>query len=500
MPDYRAERLPSCTTMKSVSAALLLTGLSILPHLHAAQPNVLLITADDLRPELGCYGSVAKTPNLDAIAARGTTFTKAYCQQAVCNPSRSSMLTGLRPGTLGLYVNGTHFRELKPDVTTLPLWFKEHGYTTRCSGKLFHNWHTKEKGDARSWSEPEFLHYANHGDDTPQISGPLPENHAKFCEGLRKYGSVGMCESYDVSDEAYYDGRVAAEAVRIIPELKNGPFFLAVGFWKPHAPFNAPKKYWDIYDRAQIPALNPTRPANAPEIAFHQSTEILGPPDQQKQPTPEQIAEMRHGYFAGISYMDAQVGKVIAALKEHGLLDNTVIVFWGDHGYHLGEHGLWAKTSNFELDARVPLIIAPPQAKQRGVQTAALAEMLDIFPTLNALCGLPAAPGLEGTSLVPVLDDPSATVKRGAFTQHPRPAYADRTPSKQPTTMGYSIRTANWRYTEWRNWQTGAIEARELYDHTSDQPELDNVIANPPDKAALKEAEKLLHAQFPLKK
>ncbi|MBL9131698.1 MAG: sulfatase [Verrucomicrobiaceae bacterium] len=463
-------------------------------------PNVLLITADDLRPELGCYGSPALTPHLDALAARGTAFTRAYCQQAVCNPSRSSMLTGLRPGTLGLYVNGTHFRELKPDVTTLPLWFKEHGYTTRCAGKLFHNWHTKDKGDARSWSAPEFLHYANHGDDTPQISGPLPENHAKHAEGLRRYGNVGMCESYDVPDEAYFDGRVAAEAVKIIPQLKGSPFFLAVGFWKPHAPFNAPKKYWDLYDRAKIPALNPARPADAPEIAFHQSTEILGPPDQQKKPTPEQIAEMRHGYFAGISYMDAQVGKVIAAMKEHGLLDNTIVVFWGDHGYHLGEHGLWAKTSNFELDARVPLIIAAPQAKHRGVQSTALAEMIDIFPTLTALCALPSAPGLEGSSLVPVLDDPAATVKKAAFTQHPRPAYPDRTPTKQPSHMGYSIRTANWRYTEWRNWLTGEVESRELYDHTSDQPELSNVITNPPDQAALEEAQKLLHAQFPLSK
>ena len=468
----------------------------------ATPPNVVLFTADDLRPELGCYGSAAITPHLDALAARGTHFTRAYCQQAVCNPSRSSMLTGLRPGTLGLYVNGTHFRELKPDVMTLPLWFKQHGYTTRCAGKLFHNWHTKEKGDPRSWSAPEFLHYANHGDDTPQVSGPLPENHAKHTEGLRKYGSVGMCECYDVPDEAYYDGRVAAEAVRILPELKKGgPFFLAVGFWKPHAPFNAPKKYWDLYDRSKLPPLNPARPTGAPEIAFHQSTEILGPAAQQKQPTPEQIAEMRHGYYAGVSYMDAQIGKVMAALKDQGLLENTVFVFWGDHGYHLGEHGLWAKTSNFELDARVPLIIATPNSKQHGTRSTALVEMLDLFPTLNALCGLPAAPGLEGTILAPILDDAQATVKPAAFTQHPRPAYPDRTPDKQPTHMGYSVRTDGWRYTEWRDWKTGAITSRELYPHTDDgsQPELENAIDRAPDAAALEEARKLLHVQFPLK-
>jgi len=465
----------------------------------AAPPNVLLITADDLRPELGCYGSPAITPHLDALASQGTVFTRAYCQQAVCNPSRSSMLTGLRPGTLGLYTNGIHFRELKPQVTTLPLWFKEHGYTTRCTGKLFHNWHTKEKGDARSWSAPEFLHYANHGDDTPQVSGRLPENHAKQAEGLRKYGSVGMCESYDVPDEAYFDGRVAAEAVRILPELqKAGPFFLAVGFWKPHAPFNAPKKYWDLYDRSKIPALNPARPTEAPAIAFHPSTEILGPPAGQQQLTPGQIAEMRHGYFAGISYMDAQVGRVIGAMKALGMLENTVIIFWSDHGYHLGEHGLWAKTSNFELDARVPLIIVPPRARQRGAQCGSVVEMLDLFPTLNAMCGLPPAPGLEGTSLVPLLENPSASVKPAAFSQHPRPPYPDRMPGGQPTHMGYSVRTARWRYTEWRNWKTGKVEARELYDHTSEQPELENLIASPPDKTALQEAENLLRAQFPI--
>lgn len=464
----------------------------------AAPPNVLLITADDLRPELGCYGSPALTPNLDALAARGTVFNRAYCQQAVCNPSRSSMLTGLRPGTLGLYVNGTHFRELKPDVTTLPLWFKEHGYTTRCVGKLFHNWHTKEKGDPRSWSAPEFLHYANHGDDTPRVEGPLPENHAKLSEGLRRYGSVGMCECYDVPDEAYYDGRVAAEAVRILPELKKGGgFLLAVGFWKPHAPFNAPKRYWDLYDRDRLPPLDPSRPVDAPAIAFHQSTEILGPPDQQTKPTPGQVAEMRHGYFAAVSYLDAQVGKVLAALRENGLEENTLVVFWGDHGYHLGEHGLWAKTSNFELDARVPLLIAPVAPKRRGARTDSLVEMLDLFPTLVDLAGLPAPTGLEGSSLAPILADPSVSVKPAAFTQHPRPAYPDRNPKKQPDAMGYSVRTAGWRYTEWRNWETGAVEAVELYDHRAGGPELRNQAANPPDPAAFEEAKRLLRDQFP---
>lgn len=483
------------TCRTAALGVLLLLSTSLL---QAAGPtNVLFIMADDLRPELGCYGSVAVTPHLDALAGRGMLFRHAYCQQAVCNPSRSSMLTGLRPDTLGLYVNGTHFRELKPGATTLPLWMKEHGYTTRCVGKIFHNWHTKEHGDPRSWSEPEFLHYANHGNDAPQVSGPLPPNLTTLSSNLRQYGKVPLCECRDVPDEAYYDGRVTAEAVRVLGEIKDQPFFLAVGFWKPHAPFNAPKKYWDLYERDKLPAFNPARPAAAPEIAFHQSTEILGPPEGQKQPTAEQAAEMRHGYFAGISYMDAQVGKVIAALEKQGLLDSTLIVFWGDHGYHLGEHGLWAKTSNFELDARVPLILAPPQAKHAGASTDALVEMVDLFPTITALCGVPAAPGLDGLSLVPVLNDPRAKVKDAAFTQYPRPPYPDRSPRGKPEVMGVSVRTATLRYTEWRSEDTGELMASELYDHARDQAEMNNVIASPADPAALEKARQLLYSQFP---
>jgi iduronate 2-sulfatase len=471
--------------------------LAALPLYAAKRTNVLLIMADDLRPELGCYGSVAVTPHLDALARRGVLFQRAYCQQAVCNPSRSSMLTGLRPGTLGLYVNGTHFRELKPDVATLPWWMKEHGYTSRCVGKIFHNWHTQEHGDPRSWSAPEFLHYANHGDDLPQVSGPLPPNLATLTTTLRPYGKVPLCESREVPDEAYYDGRVAAEAVRVLGEIKDQPFFLGVGFWKPHAPFNAPKKYWDMYLRDRLPAFNPARPTAAPEIAFHQSTEILGPPEQQKQPNAEQVAEMRHGYFACVSYLDAQVGKVTAELERLGLLDSTLIVFWGDHGYHLGEHGLWAKTSNFELDARVPLIVVPPQAKHAGASTQALVEMVDLFPTITALCGVQEAPGLDGISLVPLLNDPQARGKAAAYTQFPRPAYPDRTPRGKPEVMGVSVRTTTLRYTEWRDFNTGNVVASELYDHAHDEAEMNNVIATPANAAALEEARQLLYRQFP---
>ena len=474
-----------------------LFALASAASLFAAEPrlNVLFIMADDYRPELGSYGSRALTPNLDRLAARSVQFERAYCQQAVCNPSRSSMLTGLRPDTLRIWNNSTHFRELNPEVATLPLHFKENGYTTRCVGKIFHNWHTKEKGDARSWSAPEFLHYATHGDDGAEVKGNVPPNHATG--GPRKYQNVFMCEAREVPDEAYYDGRVAAEAVRVLDEVKARPFFLAVGFWKPHAPFNAPKKYWDLYDRAKLPPLDPRRPAGTPEIAFHDSREILGVPPQNVQPTPAQVQEMRHGYFANISYMDAQVGKVLAALDRSGVADRTLVVFVGDHGYHIGEHGQWGKTSNFELDARTPLLIAPPRNPHGGAKTRALVELVDLFPTLVDLCGLPMPPRLAGATLGPVLKNPAATIKPAAFTQHPRPSYYDREPEKVPKAMGCSVRTAQVRYTEWRDWKTGATIGRELYAEDNEPAETKNRIDDPTLAIAQREAEQLLRARFP---
>jgi len=464
----------------------------------ASHPNVLFIMADDFRAELASYGSPALTPNLDRLAQRAVQFDRAYAQQAVCNASRSSLLTGRRPDTLKVWDNSTHFRERNPDVTTLPLWFKEHGYVSRCVGKIFHNWHTTVHGDPRSWSAPEFLYYANHGDDDAQVSGPLPPNFALTTTGFG-YAKNGLCECRDVPDEAYYDGRVAAEAVRVLGEVKEAPFFLAVGFWKPHAPFNAPKKYWDLYDRAKLPALDPRRPIGAPEIAFHDSREILGLPEARKQAlTPGNIAEMRHGYFANISYMDAQLGKVLDALDRSGVADRTVIVFVADHGYHIGEHTLWGKTSNFEYDARVPFLIATPGKKNAGQRTQSLAELLDLFPTLVDLCALPTPDGLEGTSLAPVLQDPTKSVKSAAFTQHPRPAYYDREPEKQPKAMGVSVRTAAVRYTEWRDWKNGAIIGRELYDNKQEPAELESLVDDARLAKEQNEAENLLRKQFPV--
>ncbi len=435
-------------------------------HADAAQ-NVLFIAIDDLRAELGCFGSpVVKSPNIDALAARGTLFNRAYCQQAVCNPSRASLLIGLRLDTLGIWDLPTHFREKIPHVVTLPQLFKTNGYHAQCIGKIFHNWRQDDfRGDAVSWSVPEELHYNSHANDKAVVAGELPPD----------LSDVPKCVIRDVPDEAYFDGRVAAMAVEALREIGDKAFFLAVGFWKPHSHFNAPKKYWDMYDprNIQLP-VNPLPPTGVPDIALHDSREILRSfrDRPEGKPTDSDAITLRHGYYANTTYMDAQVGKVLQALDDLGLRENTIVVLWSDHGFHLGEHGLWAKTSNFELDARVPLIIATPD-HQVGQRTNSIVELLDIYPTLVDLCGLKPPHKLAGRSLRPILEDPRATVKRVALTQHPRPAYPQT--GQSPDAMGYSIRTDRYRYTEWRDFASKAIIARELYDHQSDPGETENL-------------------------
>lgn len=427
---------------------------------HAERPNVLFIAVDDLRVELGCYGSdYVKTPNIDKLAASGTLFEQAYCQQTVCNPSRASMLTGMRPDTLRVWDLPTHFRQNKPNAITLPQLFKRNNYHAQCIGKIFHNWRQdKWKGDPASWSVPSVLHYNSHGNDKPQVDGEVPPNLASGKGGI---------ECRDVPDNAYFDGRVAEAAIKTLRQVsqQDKPFFLAVGFWKPHTPFNAPKKYWDLYDRNKIPVpTHITPPINVPDIALT-SARYQGKADSPF------LREMHHGHLAAISYLDAQVGRVLDELDALDLRKKTIIVFWSDHGLHLGEHGLTRKTTAFELDARVPLIIATPHHKP-SQRTAALVELLDLYPTLTELCGLKAPRELEGFSLTSLLKDPGSEIKQVALTQTPRPNYLR---GKQPKVMGYSIRTKRFRYTEWRDFKTSDVQARELYDHEMDPLETVNV-------------------------
>ena len=436
-------------------SSLLLAALAAAaePTPTPARPNVLFIAVDDLRAQLGCYGDpVAITPHLDNLAARGTLFNRAYCQQAVCNATRQSLLSGRRPDTIRVWDLKTTFRDTSPDVVSLPQYFKQHGYFTRAFGKIYHD----GMPDPLSWSVPAEL------EDMPKREDYRREENRTPHKG----GKAAATEFVDAPEDAYPDGRVAAAAVAAIESLArqpDQPFFLAVGIRKPHLPFTAPKKYWDLYEHVAIPApMPPDAPAGAPAVALHDSVELRGYSDQPESGpwTPEQIATLRRGYYAATSFADAQIGRVLAALERTGLAKNTLIVVWGDHGYHLGEHNLWVKTTNYEADTRVPLIIATPG--HAAARTDAIVELLDLYPTLLDLCRLPPAAGLEGQSLAANLGNPAAPGRAGAISQFPRPWITGKAISA-PGTMGYTVRDATHRYVEWREWRTGAVLARELY-------------------------------------
>ena len=449
------------------------------------QPNVLFIAVDDLRTALGCYSDPnAITPHIDRLASQGMLFQRAYCQQAVCNPSRASLMTGLRPDTIkvwdlkshfrheipadlaGLpqFCAGTHFRQAAPDVVTLPQYFKQHGYHARSVGKIYHG--SPQTQDPVSWSKDAILNVV-----WKRADYLLPENQSPQAERWPGY-KMAATEAADVPDNAYGDGEVAEIAVNLLAEKRDKPFFLAVGFRKPHLPFSAPKRFWDLYDPVAISAAeNAEKPAGIPDFAWHTSIELRGYADIPGEGALSDalIRKLRHGYYACVSYMDAQVGKLLNALDQHGLRDNTIVVLWGDHGYHLGEKALWCKTTNYELDTRAPLIISVPGVNPGTCD--ALVEFVDIYPTMLGCCGLPARDDLEGFSLDPLLQNPRHPWKTAAFSQFPRPwAYHG-----EPAVMGYSMRTDSFRYTEWLDFQTRETLARELYDHRVSHSEIHNV-------------------------
>jgi len=426
--------------------------------------NVLFFVSDDMRPNLGCYGdSYAITPNIDRIAKSGVVFAKAYCQQAVSNPSRTSLLTGLRPDETGVTNLETHFRTRLPDIITLPQLFKNNGYLTLGTGKVFHA--LKETVDPVSWSDP----VPNY-----EVEGyQLPENRT----GTGKKNST---ECADVQDTAYVDGKMTLDAIKFLARAKkeNKPFFVAVGYKKPHAPYVAPKKYWDLYNDKPYQITDRERPQGAPALAFHDNEEIRGyrdVPDEGPIPA-EKEQQIIHGYYACISFVDAQVGKVMKALDSLGLSENTIVVFWGDHGYHLGEQGLWCKSTNFELAARSPLIISAPGMKGNGRKTEALVEFVDVYPTLADLAGLKPQCNLSGSSLSPLLMDPEKKWKNVAFNQFTRPYKAIR--KFPPTHMGYSVRTEEWRCTCWWDLKTGEVVEKELYNLKDNKIEKENLAGN----------------------
>ncbi len=433
--------------------------------------NVLFIAVDDLRPQLGCYGhSQILSPNIDRLASQGLLFERAYCQQAVCAPSRSSLLSGLRPDSSRVHDLYTPLRTVQPDVLTLPQHFKNNGYTPISLGKVYHH---RTKDDPQGWSERSW------GPRGPFAGYVLKENQElvrQLRESLppeRKRRARGPAtESADAPDNAYADGKTADEASQRLRALKDRPFFLAVGFLKPHLPFVCPQKYWDLYRREDIQlAKNPSPPGGAPKIAFTNWGELRGYSDMPKDgPVPDdQARTLIHGYYACVSFVDAQVGRVIDELGRLGLRTNTVVVLWGDHGWKLGEHGMWCKHTNFELDTNAPVILSVPGMRSAGRRTAALVEFVDIYPTLAQVCGLAVPEHCQGTSMAPLLRNPDQQWKTAAFSQYPRGR----------NVMGYTMRTRRWRYTEWIDRRTDTAIARELYDHKYDRRENVNVVEGP---------------------
>lgn len=456
----------------------LAAGLTRAPASAAPRRNVLFIVADDLRPELGCYGNpIVKTPNLDRLARRGLTFTRAYCQQAVCTPSRTSFLTGLRPDTTKVYdnVKDIEFRKALPNVVTLPQFFREQGYETRGLGKIF----GEGFNDPLAWSQPLWpagiagMQYV----DTVKWSRVPAADKARTPVPTLEWEKRETSQSPDVPDNALQDGQVADRAIQALREMRAKPFFLAVGFLKPHLPFVAPKQYFDLYSLGDIPEPRcPYPPKGVPEAAMHNWRELRGYTDIPKKGplAPGKARELIRGYYAATSYMDAQAGRVLDELGRLNLAESTTVVVIGDNGWHLGEHDLWVKTTNFEFDTRVPLIVAGAGAPSRGVKSPALVEFVDIYPTLCELSGFSLPPKLEGLSMAPLLAQPSRKWKKAAFSQFPRPF----TPNKAGQGMGYSVRTERYRYTEWRM-PGQPRKPIELYDHEKDPYETVNIAEQP---------------------
>ena len=448
------------------------------------RPNVLYISVDDLRPELGCLGvDLVKTPNIDRFARRGLAFSRAYCQMAMCNPCRSSLLTGLRPDTVRVWDQETHFRTIFPKIVTLPQLFKDSGYETISAGKIFHN----SLPDPPSWSQTETLIPPTHTYMSPQTRARQRERRA----AARKLGRSDAwvdaylrgpaTECYEAPDNAYEDGAIADAGISLLADLQSldKPFFLGIGFINPHLPFVAPKKYWDLYKREDIPmAPNNFLPKGAPRFAINNLTELSCHEDfvQAPNPTEGQLTEdqarlLKHGYWACVSFVDAQVGRLIDALDQLGLRDKTIVVLCGDSGYKLGEHGSWGKLTNYEVDTRTTLIMSVPGQARPGTTTRALVEFVDVYPTLAELAGLRPPPNLEGVSLAPLFADPNRPWKSGAFHQFPR-GFSSRF-------MGRGLRTDQYHYIEWRDWYDDRMVAAELYDHATDPMENVNIAGAP---------------------
>ena len=433
--------------------------------------NVLFIAVDDLNVSLGCYGHrQVKSPNIDRLASRGVRFDRAYCQYALCNPSRTSLMSGLRPATSGIYDNATPIRKVFPDLVTLSQLFTNNGYYAARVGKIYHYGVPGQIGTSGLDDPPSWTEVVNprgrDKDDEPQVTNYTPQRGLGAALSWMKAGG---------EDAEQTDGKVAAETIRLLKERRDRPFFIAAGFYRPHVPAVATEKYFELYplEKITLPSEPAEHLANIPPVAFTTKPPHYGL-------TEDQLRTFKRAYFASISFVDAQIGKVLDELENLGLADNTVVVMFGDHGWCLGEHGQWQKQLLFEESARVPLIIALPKPRKTGPSPRTV-ELLDLYPTLAELCGLKAPSHVEGKSLRRLLENPKARWTKPAITQQVRNV-GDR------RVQGFSVRTERWRYTEW----DGGTEGSELYDHDADPHEYRNLASDPQQARTVKQLKKLL--------
>ena len=507
------------------------------PSIKKQKPNILFIGIDDLRPELGCYGSeIAISPNLDKLASQGLLFENAYCQQAICGPSRASLLTGIRPESSGVFHNYIKFREANPNVITLPQFFKNNGYETVYTGKIFHH---GDKDDELSWSRLPAVDSLKH---LPKPVGfAIKENNearAKTRKEMNaRYGNVarfGLAsgvafEKADVPDYTYSDGYNTELAIATLKEMNaksDKPFFLGLGFNKPHLNWVAPKKYWDLYDREKIKLSSQTEsPENGATMGLHPSFELRVRSNiPKKGKIEDELAiTLKHAYLACVSYVDSQIGKMLNALEKEGLRENTIIIVWSDHGWHLGDMGIWGKATNYEIATRVPLLIWTPNMPKgsQGKTTDALVELVDMYPTLTELAGFKTPKHVEGTSFTRLIENPKKKWKSAAFSQFPSPAlrewgaYPIRPAMRQTyfgpllkeveskikkqqgdkwnrdlfenNLMGYAMRTNQHRLILWKDRTQPQKEPVfiELYDHKKDPKESKNIAKENPELVQL---------------
>ena len=469
---YKNKQLPLSQLFLTAMTFLGMASTSI----AAPPPNILFIAVDDMNTELGCYGhKVVKTPNIDRLARMGTRFDRAYCQFPLCSPSRVSVMTGLRPDTTKIFELQTDFRKKTlPDVTTLPQLFSQNGYFVARVGKIFHYGNPGQIGtngldDPLSWQE----RYNPRGRDKDE------ENRLTNLTPKQGLGSSLSFLAAEGTDEEQTDGMVASRAIRLMEDHKEKPFFIAAGFFRPHCPYVAPKKYFDMYPIDSIGFIA--------EPQGHRET-LLPPAIASTKPWPnfgvslEKAREAKRAYYAAISFADAQIGRLLDAMERLKLSENTIIVFWSDHGYLTGEHGLWMKQSLFEESARVPLVIADPRQKTRGTPCGRTVELIDLYPTLADLAGIKPPESLHGKSLRNLLDNPAASHDRPAFTQVWRGGFP-----------GHSVRTERFRYTEWDNGKKGS----ELYDHNIDPNEFHNLAKAPTHTKTVEELRALVLKNWP---